>query len=253
MPLNMTSPPERRGRVDTLIDVMCVGGCGRSGWMSEWRRLGDPALRPAWGDERLPGLLGLGQTVGDDDEDRRVVAEAEVAAAHLDVLAERTGGQDRCSPRHDAVGAAVHRGRGDVDWQATSERTAQPDHAADTMRRVPSEGLGVDPAEAPPDQADAPSVLVDEGGQQLVQSRRDAAAGTAVPTQAPPVRAVAETVEEPAQRAGRGVSTAEPGRTSTGCPSPRGVLAINGPANATNAANSRGARFLARETCHRSR
>ena len=102
------------------------------------------------------------------------MAEAEVAAANLDVLAEWAIRKDRCLPWHDAVGAAVHRRRGEADWHSwpINERTAQRDHAAHTMRRVPSEGAGVDTAEAPADQADAPSVRVDEGGQQLIQIRR---------------------------------------------------------------------------------
>lgn len=62
---------------------------------SDRHRFGDPAAGPTRGDKRSPHLLGLGQTVGNHHENRRVVTESEVAATHLDVLAERSGRQER--------------------------------------------------------------------------------------------------------------------------------------------------------------
>lgn len=128
---------------DTPTDVMCVGAPRPLGVTLKLESAGDPALRPSRADERLPDLRGLGQPVGYDDEDRRVVAETEVAAAHLDVLPKRTGRQDRCSPPHDAVGTTVHGGHWDSDWPTSGPpsvvtvRTCRDARAARVLAYAP--------------------------------------------------------------------------------------------------------------------
>jgi hypothetical protein len=57
-----------------------------------------------------PGISGLGKTVGNEPWHRRVVAEAEMAGADLDVLGQRGRPVDAGAPGDKAVEAAVHRG-----------------------------------------------------------------------------------------------------------------------------------------------
>ena len=69
--------------------------------------------------ERRPGISGLGQPVGHEPEHRRVVAEAEVAGADLDVFGQGRRLVQAGAPGDNAVEAAVYTGGGHRQRAAT--------------------------------------------------------------------------------------------------------------------------------------
>src|SRR5262245_9730071 len=167
-----------------------------------------------------------------------MVADAEMAARDLEVLAERPLLETAAPPRGDPVRAAKNRRRrhgercierATVHWLVghaapagplaeearhvrrlqVPERARERDHLPHVGREVPCQLARIDAAEAPADQADAPSMTAPDLLQALDETADHGRRRAEVPAELPAMRHVAEVAEEPAERAGREVARHE--------------------------------------------
>ena len=185
--------------------IRCQSSCGRQ-----------PAPGPARRLEGLPRLGLLSETIGDDDGDGGIVSEAEMTAAHFDVLVERARRQQRRTPADDGVGSAVHRrGRYVCRWVApTDQRTSEGDDRAHRVGSTTGQLDGVDAAEAPSDEAHRAGLV--RGCEQFIEAVGDVTTEAAVGAEAPSVAAVAKASNEPAQWCSRSVVAAQSGQHEHG-------------------------------------
>src|SRR5713101_5777933 len=200
--------------------------------------------------ELLPGALRLGEAVGDGVDDRRMMAEAAVAAIDLDVLGLGAVSVQASLPGADAVGAAEDGGRrhgrrldqridqivvfdlaaardligapGVGRFGRAGERTAQTDQAAHPVGYHLGELAGIEAAQAPADEADpAPAVALE----QLVDPRQHVAlevgAQAEVASLVPAMRLIAVRIEKTAQSVGAAVVREQAGQHEDGMTIPR--------------------------------
>ena len=92
--------------------------------------VGEEAGQSPWRAERRPRPGGLGEAVGHDDHDCRVVPEPDVAAEHLDALPPQAPPLDARPPGHHPVGPGEDGGRGDTTGPAVVAADVAPDLAA---------------------------------------------------------------------------------------------------------------------------
>ena len=112
--------------------------------------------------ERRPGVLGLGQAVGDDDERRPGCGRGRGGCRGPRRSRAAGRRRERGPPRDDAVGTgcrSTSSGSSAAARRRAGERAAERDHRADAVRACGGELDGVDAAEAPADQADPSAVL----------------------------------------------------------------------------------------------
>ena len=195
---------------------------------------------------RLPGARGLGQPVSHHEQHRRMVAQTAVAANHFYRLVRAAPGVHTCLPGDDAISATEHRCRrhrqrrvvaprsrsgyvraprprqrsrqgSDVTLVSRhgAERAPQGHDRAYRFWAGPGDLTGVDPAQAPPDQAQRPRVMLVQSLQAVTQPpdhllRRDVGA------QPPAMDAVTQTAQEPTQRLGRPIIRSHTGQHENG-------------------------------------
>ncbi len=196
----------------------------------------EQAGREAGRFERPPLPLPLGEPVREDPEGPRMVSHPAVARGDLDALAPAARPCEAGSPGNDPVGPAEQRGHRDrgrrrggrsvLDLGGSEdlvearrnptprpgpERTRQGREAANPLGVAPRELVGVDPAEAPPHETDAPAGALGDRVQALRETPDQLRGRAEVQTEPPALSAVVEPCEKAADQA-RGEIAAEPTR-----------------------------------------
>src|SRR5216684_3757271 len=195
--------------------------------------------------EFLPGALRLGEAISDGVDDRRVMAEAAVAAIDLDVLDLGPVSVQAGLPGADAIGTAEDGGRrhgrrlgqrikqvllfdlaaahdligapGIGRFGRAGERTTQADQASHPIGHDLCELAGIEAAQAPADEADPALAVTLE---QLIDPRQHVALEVGphpeVASQFPAKRRVAVRIEKAAQSVGAAVAREQAGKHEDG-------------------------------------